>query len=68
VERDDDWPVCASNLSGEPVQFDLRIDGESGAIQDLRSLVKVPGGHVKLRPYQETIFRIEKLKTSGIEK
>jgi hypothetical protein len=67
VERDDDWLVYVSNLSPNPVNFDLKVEGEHGAIQNLRSLVKLPDAHIKLGPYQETIFRIEKLKAPGKE-
>ena len=67
VERDDDWLVYASNLLPEPVEFDLQLERKHGAIQNLRSLVKLPNAHIKLEPYQETIFRVEKLKTVSHE-
>ena len=67
VERDDDWLVYASNLLPDPVEFDLKVEGKYGAIENLRSLTKLPDAHIKLEPYQETIFRIEKLKTRGRE-
>jgi len=67
VERDDDWLVYASNLLPEPVEFDLQLEGKHGAIQNLRSLVNLPNAHIKLEPYQETIFRIEKVKTGSHE-
>jgi len=67
VERDDDWLVYASNLLPEPVEFDLHVQGKHGAIQNLRSLVNLPNAHIKLEPYQETIFRIEKVKTGSHE-
>ena len=60
VERETDYLVYASNLTPEPVEFDLKGAGEFGVITDLRSLQKVPEGHVKLEPYQETIFRVMK--------
>ena len=67
VERDDDWLVYASNLLPKPVEFDLLVERQHGAIQNLRSLLKLPDEHIKLEPYQETIFRIEKLKAPGKE-
>ena len=65
VERAEDYLVYTCNLQPEPMEFDLQGEGISGTIQDLRSLVKVPGVHIKLGPYQETIFRVEKLKIPG---
>jgi hypothetical protein len=62
VERAEDYLVYACNLQPDPVEFDLRGEGKLGTIQDIRSLVKLPGEHIKLEPYQETIFRVEKLK------
>jgi hypothetical protein len=60
VEREADYLVYASNLTQEPVEFDLKGSGEPGIIIDLRSLHKVPEGHVTLDPFQETIFKAEK--------
>ena len=62
VERETDYLVYASNLTPEPVEFDLKASGETGVIIDLRSLHEVPEGHVKLGPYQETIFTVERIK------
>ncbi len=60
VEREADYLVYASNLTSEPVEFDLKVSGEPGDIMDLRSLHEIPEGHVSLNPFQETIFKIEK--------
>jgi hypothetical protein len=61
VERETDYLVYASNLTAEQVEFDLKVSEEPGVIMDLRSLRQVPKGHVKLGPFQETIFKIEKM-------
>jgi hypothetical protein len=60
VEREKDYLVYASNLTSGTVEFDLKGNAELGAVLDLRTLVQIPEGHIKLGPYQETIFRIEK--------
>ncbi len=60
VERELDYLVYASNLTFEPVEFDLRSEKEIGTILDLRNLHEIADGHIKLGPYQETIFKIEK--------
>ena len=60
VEREADYLVYASNLTPEPVEFDLKGSGEPGIIINLRSLHKVQEGHVTLEPFQETIFKAEK--------
>ena len=62
VERESDYLVYASNLTKEQVEFYLKGPGEFGVITDLRSLRKVPEGHVKLGPFQETIFKVEKIR------
>ena len=64
VEREADYLVYASNLTPEPVEFDLKGSGKTGVITDLRSLHEVPDGHVKLGPFQETIFQVEKRNLS----
>ncbi|HUU26933.1 MAG TPA: beta-galactosidase [archaeon] len=61
VERERDYLVYASNLRGEPVEFDLKGRKEApGLVEDLRGFGTVSGGHVKLGPFQETIFRVAK--------
>ncbi len=60
VEREAAYLVYASNLTPEPVEFDLKASMESGDMIDLRSLHHVPDGHVKLGPFQETIFKVER--------
>ena len=60
VERASDYLMYASNLGQKPVEFTIRGKGEIGAVQDLRKLRPVPGGKVRLGPWQESIFRIEK--------
>ncbi|MEA2063295.1 MAG: beta-galactosidase [Gemmatimonadota bacterium] len=60
VERDNDYLVYASNLGGEPVEFDLKGEKTLGQVEDLRRLRPVPGGHVKLGPWEETILRVDK--------
>ncbi|MCD4711259.1 MAG: beta-galactosidase, partial [Bacteroidales bacterium] len=64
VERETDYLVYASNLTPEPVEFDLKASRKTGVIIDLRSLHEVPEGHVKLGPFQETIFTVERIKLS----
>ena len=61
VEREEDYLVYASNLTSKPVEFELEGPEKTGVIIDLRSLHEVPGGHVRFGPYQETIFKIEKI-------
>jgi len=60
VQRVSDYLIYASNLGQTPVEFTIRGKSGIGAVQDLRSLKTVDGGHVKLAPWQETIFRVEK--------
>ena len=60
VERRNDYLMYASNLGASPVEFTIKGQGEIGAVEDLRKLRPVPGGQVRLGPWQETIFRIEK--------
>jgi hypothetical protein len=60
VEREADYLVYASNLTPEPVEFDLRGSWNPGVIIDLRSLHEIPEGHVSLGPYRETIFKVKK--------
>jgi len=61
VERETDYLVYACNLTAEPVEFDLKGSGKPGVIMDLRSLLEIPEGHVRLGPFQETIYRVEKM-------
>ncbi len=61
VEREKDYLVYASNLTSGPVEFDLKGSNSFGTITDLRRLT-ITGTHIKLEPFQETIFRIEKFK------
>ena len=60
VERKGDYLVYASNLAGEPVEFDLQGQKSLGAVYDLRACRTQAGAHIKLGPYAETIFRVEK--------
>jgi len=60
VERRNDYLIYASNLGSSPVEFTIKGKGKIGAVEDLRKLRPVPGGQVRLGPWQETIFRIEK--------
>jgi len=60
VERDADYLVYACNLTAETVEFSLKAEGKTGAIQNLRSLRKIPDGNIKLEPFKETLFRVEK--------
>jgi len=62
VERPSHFLMYASNLSADKLEFDIRGKAYEGDVTDLRSLEKVPAGHVVLGPWQETIFRIEKNK------
>jgi len=60
VERESYLLVCACNLSGRPAEFDLEGEIALGKITDLRRLRDLPGRHVRLAAYEETIFRVEK--------
>lgn len=60
IEYEGGWLVYASNLGDKPVEFDLKSDSPLGAITDLRSLKRLASPHVKLDPWQETVFRVEK--------
>lgn len=60
IEREKDYMVYASNLTAGTIEFDLRIDNKIESITDLRSLKQIEGQHVLLKPYGETILRIEK--------
>jgi hypothetical protein len=62
VEQGNTCLVYASNLTSEPVEFDLKGKNELGTVLDLRSLKELTGGHVSLGPYHETIFRVGKKK------
>ncbi|HLA40563.1 MAG TPA: beta-galactosidase, partial [Candidatus Glassbacteria bacterium] len=62
VERPDHYLMYASNLSADKIEFDIRGKAYEGEVTDLRSLGKVPEGHVALNPWQETIYRIDKQK------
>jgi len=62
VERENDCLVYASNLTSEPVEFDLVGTGNMLSVLDLRSLTELGNAHIKLNPYQETIFKVEKIK------
>lgn len=60
VERDNDYLIYASNLKPAPVSFRLKGKVQTGSILDLRSLEQISGGQLNLKPFQETIYRIEK--------
>ncbi|MEA2063890.1 MAG: beta-galactosidase trimerization domain-containing protein, partial [Gemmatimonadota bacterium] len=60
VERRNDYLVYACNLGEAPVEFDLKGEEPLGRIEDLRKLEPLTGVHVRLGPYQEMIFRVEK--------
>lgn len=60
VERDLDYLVYASNLTEDHVEFELRSNLKWETITDLRKMVEIREKNIKLGPYQETIFRIEK--------
>jgi hypothetical protein len=60
VERRDDYLVYASNLGDKTVEFELKSTAPLGAVTDLRSLERLGSQRVKLSPWQETIFRVEK--------
>jgi hypothetical protein len=62
LERETDYLVYASNLTAEPVELDLKAASKITALLDLRSLKEIAGCHIKLGPWQETIYRVEKLK------
>jgi len=63
VEREKDYLVYASNLTSEPIEFDLNGAGKIGSVLDLRGLTEPANAHIKLNPYQETIFKVEKSST-----
>ncbi|NMC38789.1 MAG: hypothetical protein GYA41_10745 [Bacteroidales bacterium] len=60
VERESDYLVYASNLTSDTLEFDLRVDAQIESITDLRSLQQIEDRHIILKPYGETIFKIEK--------
>jgi hypothetical protein len=61
VEREADYLVYACNLTAERVEFDLEVSsGVPGVFMDLRSLHEIPDRHIRLDPFQETIYKIEK--------
>ena len=60
VERNNDFLVYASNLKSKPVSFRLKGKEKTGSILDLRSLEKISGDSLSLKPFQETIFRVDK--------
>ena len=62
VEREYDYLVYASNLTSNLVEFDLKGTKKLGTVLDLRSLTIIENAHIKLGPYQETIFKVEKIK------
>ncbi len=62
VEREKDYLVYASNLTSGPVEFDLKGTNLPGTITDLRSQIKYESVHIKLEPFRETIYRIDKIK------
>jgi hypothetical protein len=62
VEQSNDYLVYGSNLTSGIVEFDLKADKMTGSMIDLRNMTRYKSCHVKLGPYQESIFRIEKLK------
>lgn len=60
IERESDYLVYASNLTSRTLEFNLKVDAEIELITDLRSLKKIENSHILLKPYGETIFKIEK--------
>jgi hypothetical protein len=62
VERKNDFLVYACNLASEIVEFDLKANSATGSILNLRNMTEYFSSHIKLEPYQEAIFRIEKTK------
>jgi len=62
VEREKDYLVYASNLTSGPVEFDLKGTFASGTITDLRSLIKCKSEHIRLEPFQETIYKVDKIR------
>jgi len=62
IEHETDYLVYASNLTSTTIEFDLKGTLAVSSLLDLRSLLKIEGNHVKLKPYQETIFKIDKTK------
>jgi beta-galactosidase GanA len=61
VERSNDYLVYASNLTSGIVEFDLKTGKKTGSMLDLRSMTEYGSSHIKLGPYQESVFRIEKM-------
>jgi hypothetical protein len=60
VEREKDYLVYASNQTADSVEFNLKASSDIKSVFDLRSLKEIAGCHIKLKPWQETIFRVEK--------
>jgi len=62
VEREKDYLVYASNLTSGPVEFDLKGENMPSAITDLRSQIKYESEHIRLEPFQETIYKVDKIR------
>jgi hypothetical protein len=62
VEREKDFLVYASNLTNYPVEFNLKGSADLSNVCDLRNLAQLKKAHIKLNPYQETIYKIAKIK------
>jgi len=62
VERDGDYLAYASNLTAGEVVFSLKGTGKLGSVLDLRNLKTIKGDSITLGPFQEAIYKIEKLK------
>lgn len=60
VEREKDFLVYTCNLASDSVEFELKGEKEFGQILDLRTLTRMKSPHISLRPFQETIYIIEK--------
>jgi hypothetical protein len=61
IERKNDYLVYASNLTADTISFYLKSEEPAGLTIDLRTLAKVPENHVILKPFQESIFKTEKV-------
>jgi hypothetical protein len=60
VERESDFLVYASNLTSRSLEFDFKVEDEIESITDLRTLKQIEGRHILLKPYGETIFKVDK--------
>jgi hypothetical protein len=62
VEREWDWLVYACNLTNATVEFTLKGEKDFGSILDLRNMTELGNPQILLKPFQESLFKIDKGK------